>query len=417
MAAQIAGLDYYELDFSANGTLTSDGGLLAATAAGGIQDLYLLSHGWNSTPASARSLYQAVFTLLAGMIPGEIGHSAAVGIIWPSVVFPDDDPATAPPQPSTGQQLAAALSPAFPQQPGNLATLGQLLDTQPPDAARLDQFHSLAAGLVTTPPLAAEDAGQQASVEGATAAVLGHAAAMSADPASSAQGILDPFSTLWRGAREVLRDMSYYEMKNRAGVIGRAGLGPLLGRLAAADPGLRVHLMGHSFGARLVAYALSGLPPAAAGANSPVRCLLLIQGAFSHFSFADPVPCVAVSGPGALAAFARNVNGPLLATFSAADRALGWWYPAASMLAQQNAESVADLSYEWGAMGHDGYQQSPPGTTVKLAAPGTAYHFQPGGFYLLDANAVIRADQSAFSGAHSDIRHAQVIWPLISAGR
>ena len=23
-------------------------------------------------------------------------------------------------------------------------------------------------------------------------------------------------------------------------------------------------------------------------------------------------------------------------------------------------------------MGHDGYQQSPPGTTVKLAAPGTA---------------------------------------------
>jgi hypothetical protein len=87
------------------------------------------------------------------------------------------------------------------------------------------------------------------------------------------------------------------------------------------------------------------------------------------------------------------------------------------MLAQQNAESLIDLTYEWGAMGHDGYQQSPPGTTVKLAAPGTAYHFQPGGFYLLDANAVIRADQSAFSGAHSDIRHAQVIWPLISAGR
>ena len=93
--------------------------------------------------------------------------------------------------------------------------------------------------------------------------MLGHAAAMSADPASSAQGILDPFSTLWHGAREVLRDMSYYEMKNRAGVIGRAGLGPLLGRLAAAAPGLRVHLMGHSFGARLVAYA--AVRPAAGG--------------------------------------------------------------------------------------------------------------------------------------------------------
>jgi hypothetical protein len=85
------------------------------------------------------------------------------------------------------------------------------------------------------------------------------------------------------------------------------------------------------------------------------------------------------------------------------------------MLAQQNAQSVADLTYEWGAMGHDGYQQSPPGTTVKLAAAGTGYHFQPGAFYLLDANSVICADQSTFSGAHSDIQHAQVVWPVISA--
>jgi len=417
MAAQIAGLDYYELDFTASGTLNSDGGLAAAVQGGHIQDLYLMSHGWNSSAGSARSLYQAMFTLLAGMIPGAITSSAAVGIIWPSLLFPDDDPAAAPPKPSTGQQLAAALAPAFPEQPGNLTTIGQLLDTQPQDGASLDQFHSLVSGLVTTPPLAPEDAGQQASIDGATAAVFGHAAAMSPDPAGRAQGIPDPFTTLWGGGREVLRSMSYYEMKNRAGVIGRTGLGPLIGRLAAAAPGLRVHLMGHSFGARLVAYALSGLPPAAAGRSSPVRCLLLIQGAFSHFSFASPVPCAAVSGPGALAAFAHNVNGPLLATFSAADRALGWWYPAASMLAQQNAESIADLSYEWGAVGHDGYQQSPAGTTVTLAPPGTAYGFQPGAFYLLDANAVIRANQSPFSGAHSDIRHAPVVWPVVSAAR
>jgi hypothetical protein len=33
---------------------------------------------------------------------------------------------------------------------------------------------------------------------------------------------------LWTGAREVLRTLSYYEMKNRAGLIGQQGLGPLL---------------------------------------------------------------------------------------------------------------------------------------------------------------------------------------------
>jgi hypothetical protein len=415
MATQIAGLKYYELDFNADGTLRSDGGLPAAVQAGGIRDVFVMSHGWNAGVDSARSLYQAMFTLLAGMIPSRLGTSIAVGVIWPSLLFPDDDPATAPPVKSTGQQLAAALAPAFPDQQQNVATLGQLLDQQPQDAAKLEQFHSLASGLVTSPSLAPEDAGQQATITSDTAAVFGTAAAMSKTPGSSAQGLPNPFTSLWNGAEEVLRSMSYYEMKNRAGVIGRNGLGPMLGKLAAADAGIRVHLMGHSFGARLVAYSLSGLPPAATGTNSPVKTLLLIQGAFSHFAFANPVPDFLVSGPGALWNFAGNVDGPLLATFTAADRACGWWYPAASMLAHQDAESADDLTYQWGAIGHDGYQQSPVGTIVTLGAQGTKYNFQPRTFYLLDSNAVIRADQSPFSGAHSDIRHAQVVWPIVDA--
>lgn len=417
MATQIAGLNYYELDFNADGTLGSDGGLPQAVQAGGIEDVFVLSHGWNCGVDSARSMYKGMFTLLAGMISDRLGTSIAVGIIWPSLVFPDDDPATAPPIPSTGQQLAAALAPAFPQQQQNIAALGQLLDQRPQDSASLEQFHTLASGLVTSPPLTPEDAGPQAAITADTAAVFGNAAAMSKTPASSAQGIPNPFTSLWNGAEQVLRTMSYYEMKNRAGVIGRNGLGPMIGQLAAANAGIRVHLMGHSFGARLVSFALSGLPPAATGANSPVRTLLLIQGAFSHYSFANPVPNFLVTGPGALSAFAGNVNGPLLATFSAADRACGWWYPAVSMLAHQDAESVDDLATQWGAMGHDGYQQSPSGTVVTLAAQGTEYNFQPGSFYLLDANAVICADLSPFSGAHSDIQHAQVVWPIVNASR
>lgn len=415
MATQIAGLNYYELDFNADGTLSSDGGLPQAIQAGGIRDVFVLSHGWNNGVDSARSLYQAMFTLLAGMIPDRLSTSIAVGIIWPSLLFPEDDPSTAQPIPSTGQQLATALAPAFPQQQQNIATLGQLLDQQPQDAAKLQQFHALASGLVTTPALAPEDAGQQATITGATAAVFGNAAAMSKTPATNAEGIPNPFTTLWDGAKEVLRSMSYYEMKNRAGVIGRNGLGPMLGKLAAADARIRVHLMGHSFGARLVAYSLSGLPQAAISANSPVKTLYLIQGAFSHFALANPVPDTLVSGPGALSGFTHNVNGPLLCTFTAADRAVGWWYPAASMLAHQDAESADDLTYQWGGMGHDGYQQSPAGTIVKLAPQGTAYNFRPGTYYLLDSNAVICADQSPFSGAHSDIRHREVIWAVVDA--
>src|SRR6202046_5297855 len=137
MATQIAGLNYYELDFNADGTLASDGGLPAAVQAGSIRDVFVMSHGWNAGVDSARSLYQAMFTLLAGMIPGRLGTSIAVGVIWPSLLFPHDDQATSPPVKSTGQQLAAALAPAFPQQQQNVATLGQLLDQQPQDAAKL----------------------------------------------------------------------------------------------------------------------------------------------------------------------------------------------------------------------------------------------------------------------------------------
>jgi hypothetical protein len=384
-------------------------------AASGIRDVFVLVHGWNCGVDSARSLYQTMFTMLAGMIPARLDTSAAVGVIWPSLLFPDDDPATAKPVPSTGAQLAAALTPAFPQQEGNVAELGALLDSQPADASELTRFHSLASGLVTSPPLAPEDAGQQAAITGDTAAVFGTAAALSKTASASAQGLPNPFTALWDGAREVLRSMSYYEMKNRAGVIGRAGLGPLIGQLATANPGIRVHLMGHSFGARLAAYALSGLPDSAVGPSSPVKSLLLIQGAFSHFTFANPIPDPAAGSAGALASFASRVDGPLLATFTAADRALGWWYPAASLLAHQDCQSAADLTYQWGAIGHDGYQQSPAGTTVTLGPPGTRYQFQPGSFYLLDANAVICADQSPLGGAHSDIQHAQVIWPVADA--
>jgi hypothetical protein len=256
------GLRYFEVDFNADGSLdtttgSGDGGVPAALAAGGITDLFILSHGWNNSVPSARNLYASMFTLLAAQLGTHVTSCAAIGLIWPSLLFPEDEPAAtaqaAPPPQSTGAQLAAALAPAFPDQHQALTTMGQLLDSQPQDAAALTQFQQLANGLVTTPSLAPEDAGESALIGADASTALGHAAAMANRPGSSAQGIGNPFATLWSGAREVMRTLSYYEMKNRAGVIGGKGLGPLLaGFVDAAGGSLRIHLMGHSFGARLV---------------------------------------------------------------------------------------------------------------------------------------------------------------------
>ena len=292
--------------------------------------------------------------------------------------------------------------------------MGLLLDQQPQDPAKLTEFHRLAAGLVTTPPQGVEDAGEAALLTADTATAFGHAAAMAPHVATGAQGIGNPFAGLWSGGREVLRTLSYYEMKNRAGVVGQNGLGPLLGGLAGPSGAPRIHLMGHSFGARLVSYALAGLSGNQTGAASPVKSLTLIQGAFSHFTFAsslifDPARAGGLAGDGS------RVDGPLLTTFSNADRAVGWWYPAASMLAGQDSESATDLVYRWGAMGHDGYQQTPDPVQLTMQQRGQPYGFQSGTFYRLDANAVICANQSPFSGAHSDIRHPEVLWAVVSA--
>jgi hypothetical protein len=65
-------------------------------------------------------------------------------------------------------------------------------------------------------------------------------------------------------------------------------------------------------------------------------------------------------------------------------------------------------------MGHDGFQME--GTvTMPLGPAHQAYGFEAGRRYLLDSNAIICTNQSAFSGAHSDIRHPEVLWALASA--
>ena len=409
----INGLPYYEVVFTADGNpdpTTGADALRAAVSAGGITDLFVLSHGWNNGVDSARNLYQGMFRLLADQLGDRRTRCAAVGVMWPSLLFPDDDPATAPPVPSTGAQLAAALAPAFPDQHQHLAAIGQLLDEQPQQPDKLTEFHSLATQLVTTPGQSAEDEGEAALLTADPNTVLTHAAAMAPAADDDAQGIGNPFTALWSGAREVLRTMSYYEMKNRAGVVGTNGLGPLLASLT----GVRIHLIGHSFGARLVSYALSGLPGTATGAASPVKSLTLIQGAFSHFTFASTLPFDGSRG-GGLAGLGRRVDGPLVATFTSADRAVGWWYPTASMLARQDSQADDDVLYRWGAMGHDGYQQNPAAVTMPLAEAGKPYSFAPGTFYVLDANDVIKTMQSSFSGAHSDIQHPEVLWAVVSA--
>jgi hypothetical protein len=222
------------------------------------------------------------------------------------------------------------------------------------------------------------------------------------------------FGRLWNGAKNALRVATYWTMKNRAGIVGKKGLGPLLGRLHHTAPNVRIHLLGHSFGARLVSYALAGLPDSALQGRSPIKSLFLLQGAFSHFAFADAVP-FDQTRKGDLAGMAARVDGPLLATHSLRDLAVGNAYPAASILAGQDASDTTDLIYRWEGMGHDGAQAVHAQTAV-LGAPGSAYAFETGKWINLDGNHVI-VNGGPPSGAHSDIIHPETAWAALAAAK
>lgn len=380
-------------------------------------DILIYIPGWHATRSSARRMTRRVFGLLEQQLGRRAGEMAAVAIDWPLFLFPEDDPGSTVPTPSNGAQLAAALGPAFPDRQFELDELGDLLDRQPSNLAELRRFHKLATSLAQSPSQAQEDSGPAAAFSAPTVSLLSYAAAMS-KTAHPDRNDRDPLKALWAGAGEVLRILAYYELSNRAGVLGRTKLAPMIRQLGGGPGRPRIHLVGHSYGARMAAWALRGLDDAGAEAGSmhrqrPVKSLCLLQGAMSHFAFTDRRP-LDHAGHGALADVAALVDGPLISTYSRRDRLLSWWYPIASMLDHEECESAEDLAYRWGAMGYDGLQGEVP-LDRQIGPVGTAYEFEDGLQYRVDASSIIATNQSALCGAHSDIVRPELMWLVAAA--
>jgi len=217
---------------------------------------------------------------------------------------------------------------------------------------------------------------------------------------SGAVALSDPFKRLWGGAKEAARQLTYWQMKRRAGLVGKIGVGPLLGQLWHAQSDLRLHLAGHSFGARLVSFTLAGLPDEVDSRPSPVKSMALIQGAFSHFAFAKSLPHDLARG-GALAGRASRVDGPIIVTHSRRDLAVSEFYARASLSSRDDAAFLVNPGFRWGAMGSDG-AQAVNAAEVKLGPVGQIYPFAAGKFVNLDANRVITKGKFP-TGAHSDV--------------
>jgi len=444
---------YWELTFDADGDVEGRerDRLLKEVPQRGVRDLLVFAHGWNNDRSGATRLCNRFFAPVPKLAPhAKLGY---VGVVWPSMRFSDepipDLPASVAADTADASALSATARPVldkntrhallevFPGRATVVEQIARLLEQHPDDDASLEEFGRLVRLLVEVRPGGPQAAfGADTLAEGVpesdpemlfgdTAGVCGDfaralAEAESPDEARAAAEFSFRVPGLWDGAHELLRQATYYAMKRRAGTVGERGLGRVIGQLAKAAPDVRVHLIGHSFGGRLVSFALRGLPE---GVRT-VKSVTLLQGAFSHYAFAARLPHDKHAS-GVLHGQQNRIDGPLVCCYSHFDSALGSIYPLASRMAG-DAQSVAGdltadidigrmLGPKWGAMGHDGVQ-AVEGTKAFKLADALKATLPASGCVNIDAAAVVNHGGPP-SGAHSDIVHRELAQVVLAAGR
>jgi hypothetical protein len=403
-------------------------------------DLFVLSHGWNNDMDEARALYDGLLgnisvLLDAGLVQGLQGRRyGALRVFWPSKKFADDELIPGGGAASATQANDDALLRLLERMKLDPVRLGGK-DIDPVRAANLDAAQALVPLLETDAEarhdfvfrlraiLDASDAhpddgstefferdptelfeGLKGAVEAPSATGGGGATAVHAGGAAGLSDLLDGIKA---AARRLANFTTYHEMKQRAGVVGRTGVAQVLMRTRDRKPELRLHLIGHSFGGRLVTAAAHALPPGTSNVT-----LSLLQAAYSHNGLGQDYDGERHDGAFRALLGERRASGPIVITHTKNDRAVGIAYPLASRISRQQASALGDQNDPYGGMGRNGAQHTPEvdaDAVSELLAVGRVYAFAPGRVYNL------RADQ--FISSHSDVTGPQVAYAVLNAVR
>jgi len=211
------------------------------------------------------------------------------------------------------------------------------------------------------------------------------------------------------GVLSPLRQLSFWQMKNRARTLGESAGFTLLKTMMDAVPAgrdVRFHLMGHSFGCIVMASMVNG-PKGTGVLPRPVSSLTLVQGATSLWGFCSAIPDVDKPGYFRTIVEQQKISGPIVTTQSKRDTAVGRFYPIAAGVVLQ-VDFAAGQFPKYGGLGAFGIQG--PGLQQHDLAVGDAAHeygFQPRHIYNLECTAVIK-DGTGASGAHSDIAKPEI---------
>ena len=397
---------------------------LRALESDAYTDVFFFSHGWNNDWEAATEKYEHFIT---GFIDSASEADAArrsllLGVFWPSatLVLPGERAPRIAGAPDAGadaaevaadrravDEVAEQLDPAVVERFYELAQRDELAGEEALEFARLlaplyATDHG-DAGEATETPEAEElvsswAAGGPRVTTDDDADPFDFGTADDAGDGPAAAGILDRFDP-----RNAVRAGSVWLMKDRAGTVGSRGVADLLGDVLATSDA-QVHLIGHSFGAKVMLSALT----ARRHPRRP-RSMLLLQPAVNHLCFATTVPGTDRVGGYRLALGA--VERPIIVTYSRHDAPLTKWFHLAlrrqADLGEPKTAAWPNPPNEYAALGGFGPGGAEPLTTrIPIKQPGDSYGLarQPGSILALDGSSAIKD--------HSDISNAATWWAL-----
>ena len=426
---------FYVVPFDADGACTGPRAAAAAVAdAAGATDVFLFSHGWNNDWAAATGRYYDFLHAYSAVRaqrwepPTRPYEPVLVGVFWPSeALLGDGDQA---PDIAADTGLTPAVPADAAARRSELDTLAQripaadrerfsaLADADTLTDAEADQLTALLAPVLAGPPDELGDPGDAPTPKDLKVIWEQLPAADGGPVSTDTGGFVDDGGPVGPGPgtagfldlvkkldpRRLVRAATVLLMKDRAGRVGARGVHDLLGRLVAASPDVRVHLIGHSYGCKVVLSALcAGDPP-----GRPVDSVLLLEPALSALAFATTVE--GTDRPGGYRSALQRSRQPILTTFSSHDMPLTKVFHLAVRRASDLGEAViagSPLPSRYAALGGFGpYGCDADSVVVQPAAP-------PAGYPLDGPKRIVAVQGDSVISGHGDVANPATAWMLL----
>jgi hypothetical protein len=415
----IEGFDFFPLKFDAEAKLESRqefDALLSRVGEGAATDAIVIAHGFRNDETDASTLYRTFLKTFRGHLArpefdGVAKRSFVVGgVYWPSKPFRETygeseagtralrNPSEA--MADVKDQIEELKKDESPGRRAKLDKAQALLPTLAGNAKKQDEFVKLVLSVVDGSTLDATEGLPQIRRQKGSELL----ARLSDAPEEGTRGIGGFFGGVAGGVGRFLNLTKWYVMKERSGTVGAKGVAAVVRELHDKYPQVRIHLVGHSLGGRLMASCAKAL------SDKPMLrpdSLLLLEAAFSHYGFS------ADNGRGKPGFFRdvitrKVVKGPFVSTFSAQDTVVGGPYAIMSRLALDNTREIGDASDEYGGIGRNGPLKTTEVITSKLQTPGIAYDYKADIINNLDGSGGLIKD-------HSDVTNEAITYAFASA--